>query len=183
MLTVRGQQHSFLTRERMYLWKCQGFETKNASTWEGLVPPTFGSMPNALTIGAIRAKHLLSHVFEHIHIHTLLSYSRIAYTQCYTGPLLFHHCVCRCPNDAPTGARLSTGSVLIVNFVVFFVPSFSGASGFRVLFVDHVTSFKICDFRWGLVKSRGTSKVENCSPQLQWCNNSTQINIICFASK
>ena len=31
----------------------------------GLEPPTFRFMPNALTIWAIRARHLLSHVFEY----------------------------------------------------------------------------------------------------------------------
>ena len=31
----------------------------------GTNPPTFGFMPNALTIWAIRARHLLSHGFEH----------------------------------------------------------------------------------------------------------------------
>ena len=41
------------------------FETKNVSTWEGLEPPTSGFMPNALTYWAIRARHVLSHVFEH----------------------------------------------------------------------------------------------------------------------
>ena len=65
MLTVRGQQHSFSTHERMFLWKCQDFETENVSTWGGLEPPTFGFMPNALTIWAIRARHLLSHVVEY----------------------------------------------------------------------------------------------------------------------
>ena len=40
------------------------FETENVSTWEGLEPPTSGFMPNALTIWAIRASHLLTHVFE-----------------------------------------------------------------------------------------------------------------------
>ena len=65
MLTVRGQQHSFMTHERVFLWKCQSFETENVSTWWGLEPPTFGFMPNALTYWASRARHLLSHVFEH----------------------------------------------------------------------------------------------------------------------
>ena len=41
------------------------FETENVSTWGGLKPPTFGFMPNALTYWAIRARHLLSHVFEY----------------------------------------------------------------------------------------------------------------------
>ena len=41
------------------------FETENVSTWGGLEPPTFGFMPNALTYWVIRARHLLSHVFEH----------------------------------------------------------------------------------------------------------------------
>ena len=66
MLTVCGQQHSFSTHERVFLWKCKSFlETENVWTWGGLEPPTFGFMPNALTIWAIRARHLLSHVFEH----------------------------------------------------------------------------------------------------------------------
>ena len=38
---------------------------ENVSTWGGLEPPASGSMPNALTCWAIRARHLLSHVFEH----------------------------------------------------------------------------------------------------------------------
>ena len=41
------------------------FETENVSTWEGLEPPTFGFMPNALAIWAITARQLLSHVFEY----------------------------------------------------------------------------------------------------------------------
>ena len=41
------------------------FETSNVSTWGGHEPPTFGFMPNALTYWAIRARHLLSHVFEY----------------------------------------------------------------------------------------------------------------------
>ena len=41
------------------------FETENLSTWGELEPPTFGFMPNALTIWAIRARHLMSHVFEY----------------------------------------------------------------------------------------------------------------------
>ena len=65
MLTVRGQQHSFSAHERMFLWKCQSFETENVSTWGVLEPPTFGFMPNALTIWAIRARHLMSHVVEY----------------------------------------------------------------------------------------------------------------------
>ena len=39
-------------------------ETENVSTWEGLEPPIFGFMPNALTIWTIRARHLLSHVWN-----------------------------------------------------------------------------------------------------------------------
>ena len=41
------------------------FQTENVSTWGGLEPPIFGLMPNALTIWAIRARDMLSHVFEH----------------------------------------------------------------------------------------------------------------------
>ena len=65
MLTVPRQQQSFSTHEWMFLWKCEVFEAENVSTWGGLEPPIFGFMPNYLTIWAIRAKHLLSHVFEY----------------------------------------------------------------------------------------------------------------------
>ena len=65
MLTVRGQQHSFSTHERVFLWKCQSFWDRHVSTWGGLEPPIFGFMPNALIYWAIRARHLLSHVFEY----------------------------------------------------------------------------------------------------------------------
>ena len=34
------------------------FETENVSTWGGLKPPTFGFMPNALTILALKARYL-----------------------------------------------------------------------------------------------------------------------------
>ena len=64
MLTVRGQQHSFSTQERVFLGKCQSFWKENVSTWGGLEPPTFGFTLNALTYWAIRARHLLSHVVE-----------------------------------------------------------------------------------------------------------------------
>ena len=35
MSTVRGQQHSFSTHERMFQWKCKIFKTENVSTWGG----------------------------------------------------------------------------------------------------------------------------------------------------
>ena len=41
------------------------FETENVSSWGGHEPPAFGFMPNALTIWAIRVRHLLSHFFEY----------------------------------------------------------------------------------------------------------------------
>ena len=58
-------QHSFFDTQTGVLGKV--FETENVSTWGWLQPPTFGFMPNALTVWAIRARHLLllSHVFEH----------------------------------------------------------------------------------------------------------------------
>ena len=64
MLTVRGQHYSFSTHERMFL-SVKVFETENVSTCEGLEPPTVVFMPNALTIWAILARHLLSHVVEY----------------------------------------------------------------------------------------------------------------------
>ena len=65
MLTVHAQQHSFSTRKQMLVKVSKFFETENVSTWGGLEPPTFGFMPNALTIWAIRARHLLCHVVEY----------------------------------------------------------------------------------------------------------------------
>ena len=41
------------------------FQTENVSTWGWLEPPIFGFVPNALTYWAIRARHLLSHLFEY----------------------------------------------------------------------------------------------------------------------
>ena len=63
MPTVRGQQHSFSTHDWMFLWKCQRFWNRKCLNLRGLELPTFGFMPNALTIWAIRARHLQSHVF------------------------------------------------------------------------------------------------------------------------
>ena len=63
MLTVRGQQHSFSTH--VFLWKCQSLWERKRFDLRGTRTPTFGFMPNALTYWAIRARHLLSHVFEH----------------------------------------------------------------------------------------------------------------------
>ena len=65
MLTVRGQQHSVSTHEWMFLWKCQSFWDRKCLEIWGTRTPNFGFMPNALTIWAIRAKHLLSHIFEY----------------------------------------------------------------------------------------------------------------------
>ena len=53
-----------VTHERVFLLKCQSFETENVSTSGGLELPTFGVMPTALTYWAIRARHLLSHVLN-----------------------------------------------------------------------------------------------------------------------
>ena len=52
----RGRQHSFSTHERMLLRKCRSFETENVSTQGGREPPTFGIMPNAFIISALRAR-------------------------------------------------------------------------------------------------------------------------------
>ena len=69
MLSVRGQQHSFSTHERVFMWKwkCQRFWDRKCLDLGGggLEPPAFGFMPNALTYWVIRAIHLLSRVFEH----------------------------------------------------------------------------------------------------------------------
>ena len=60
IVVVRGWMLDGCSRESVKV-----FETENVSTWGGLEPPTSGFMPNALTIWAIRARHLLSHVFEY----------------------------------------------------------------------------------------------------------------------
>ena len=65
MLTVHGQQHHFRHTNGCSCECVKAFETENASIWEGLEPPTFGFMPNALTIWVIRTRHLLSHFVEH----------------------------------------------------------------------------------------------------------------------
>ena len=65
MLTVRGNSIHFRHTNGC---SCEGVkvsETENVSTWEGLEPPTFGLMLNALTIWAIVAGHLLPHVCNH----------------------------------------------------------------------------------------------------------------------
>ena len=64
MVTVRGQQHSFSTHERLFLWKCQSLWDRKCLDLRGTRIPTFGFMPNALTYWTIRARHLLSHVLN-----------------------------------------------------------------------------------------------------------------------
>ena len=65
MLTVRGKQHSFSTHERIYFWKCRSFRYRKCIGLRGLEPPTFVFVPNTLATRAIRARHLLSYVFEY----------------------------------------------------------------------------------------------------------------------
>ena len=64
MLTVRWQQHSFSTHERMFLWNYHSFWDRKCLDLRGTRTPNLRIMPNALTTWAIRARHLLSHVFE-----------------------------------------------------------------------------------------------------------------------
>ena len=62
---VRATAFIFDTRTGILVKVSKYFETENVSTWGGLEPPTFGCMPNALAYWTIRARHFLSHVFEH----------------------------------------------------------------------------------------------------------------------
>ena len=39
MLTVRGQQHSFSTHERVFLWKCQSFWDRKCLDLRGTQTP------------------------------------------------------------------------------------------------------------------------------------------------
>ena len=61
---VRATAFIFDTRMDVLVKMSKFFETENVSTWEGLEPSIFGFMPNALTIWAIWARHLLSHVLN-----------------------------------------------------------------------------------------------------------------------
>ena len=65
ILTV--QQHSFSAHERMFLWKCQSLWDSKHLDLRGTRTPNLGFMLNALTIWAIRASQLLSHVSEYWH--------------------------------------------------------------------------------------------------------------------
>ena len=51
MLTVRGQQHSFSTHERMFLWKCQSF-------WDRKCLDLWGTRTPNLRIYAEGSNHL-----------------------------------------------------------------------------------------------------------------------------
>ena len=57
--------HKWPVTRKMFPFDDVIMETENVSTWGGLELPIFGFMPNALTYWAIRARHLLSHVFEY----------------------------------------------------------------------------------------------------------------------
>ena len=61
----KNEQHSFSTDERMLLWKCRSFWDRLYIDWGGLELRTVGFMPNVLTVWAIRATHMLSHVCEY----------------------------------------------------------------------------------------------------------------------
>ena len=65
MLNVRGKHHYFRHKNGCSCQSVKVLETENVSTSGMLEHPTSGFMPNALTIWAIRARHLLSHAFEH----------------------------------------------------------------------------------------------------------------------
>ena len=64
MLTVCGQQHSFRHINGYLCERVNVFETENVSTYGGIEPQNFAFMPYAVTIWAIRAKHVLSHGFN-----------------------------------------------------------------------------------------------------------------------
>ena len=68
MLTVRGQQHSLSTQERVFLGKCQSFWDRKCLDLRGTWTPNLrihAEFANALTYWVIRARHLLSHVVEY----------------------------------------------------------------------------------------------------------------------
>ena len=55
--------HSYITNRKMFLWNICRWKD-NVSTWGRLEPPTLGFILNALTIWAIRARHLMAHVWN-----------------------------------------------------------------------------------------------------------------------
>ena len=66
MLTYAGNSIHFRPTNGSSCESVKVFETENVSTWGGLEPPTFGFMANTLTIiWVIRARRVLSHVFEY----------------------------------------------------------------------------------------------------------------------
>ena len=75
MLTVRGQQRSFSTHERIFLWNCQSFWDRKCLDMRGTRTPNLRIHAE----WAIRARYLLSRVFEYwlrwyryfIHSHSL----------------------------------------------------------------------------------------------------------------
>ena len=77
MLTVCRQQHSFSTPKRMFLWTCHSFQDRKCLDLWGTRTPTF------LFTWAIRARHLLSHVFEY-YLH--LTCGRISITSMQMFP-------------------------------------------------------------------------------------------------
>ena len=65
LLNVRGNKHSFLTHEPVFVWNCQRFWERKCLDLKGTRRPSLQIHANALTICAIRARHLLSHIFKY----------------------------------------------------------------------------------------------------------------------
>ena len=65
MLTVHGQQHSFLTYERVFLWKCQSFWDRKFLDLRGTRTSNLRIHAECSNLLRYQAKHLLSHVSEH----------------------------------------------------------------------------------------------------------------------
>ena len=48
LFNLRGQQHSFPTCERVFLWKCSIFRDTNIFNWGGRKTPAYGFIPNVI---------------------------------------------------------------------------------------------------------------------------------------
>ena len=71
MLTVHGRQHSFSTHEQMFLWKFQSFWDRKCLDLRGTRTPYHRIRAECSKHWAIRARHLLCHVFEYSDIDIL----------------------------------------------------------------------------------------------------------------
>ena len=84
-LCMRISNHVRFTNGCFLKKSVEVFETENVSTWGRFEPSTFAFMPNAITIWALRARHVLSHVIEYWLAKWWNTYWEDRYFQCSSG--------------------------------------------------------------------------------------------------